>query len=189
MPDNRRLKEDIAYVRAATERSVTIPVPAIHLLWALLGLCGFALVDFVDDYQWIGIYWLFAGPIGFALSVWLGVQADRDAGRTNRETGVRHGLHWLAFMVAGVLGLALVQVGHLTWQGFGSLWVLLLALTYFHGGLHLERRLLPVGLLMGAGYLITIWVPSFGWTTAGVLLAIALTAGAFWGAPKREAAD
>lgn len=189
MANNEQLKQDIAYVRAATERSVTISVPAIYFLWALLGLCGFAMVDFVDDPQWIGIYWVFAGPIGFALSIWLGGRAERDAGRSSREIGVRQGLHWFAFMATGVLGLALVHAGHLAWQGFGSLWVLLLALTYFHAGLHLERRLLPVGILLGAGYLITIWVPSFGWTTAGVMLAIALVAGALRRAPRHEAAD
>lgn len=189
MPDNTQLKEDIAYVRATAERSETPPVPALYFVWALLGFCGFALVDFVDDLHWIGIYWLFAGPVGFVISMWLGRRATRRAGFTNREEGIRHGLHWLAFMAAGTLGLALVQARHLTWQGFGSLWVLLLALTYFQGGLHLERRMLPLGFVVGGAYLVTIWVPGFGWTTAGALLAIALTTAAFIGAPKREAAQ
>ena len=66
--------------------------------------------------------------------------------------------------------------------------MLLLALTYFQVGLHLERRLLPIGILMGAGYLVTVWVPSFGWTVTGVVIAIALVTGAFLGAPKSETA-
>ncbi len=188
MTDNTQLKEDIAYVRAVAERSRTKPVRPIYLLWAMIGLCGFVLVDFVDDKKWISIYWLFAAPIGFALSFWLGFRAGRNQGATSRETGIRHSLHWLAFMTAGVLGLALVHAGQLTWQGFGSLWVLLLALTYFQLGLHLERRLLPIGVLMGAGYLVTVWVPKFGWTATGVVLAIALVTGAYLGAPKSETA-
>ena len=188
MADNTQLKNDLAYVRAVAERSRIKPVPAIYLLWAVINLCGFALVDFADDPKWISIYWLFAAPIGFVLSVWLGIRAGRNQGTTSRESGIRTGLHWLAFMAAGLLGLALVHAGHLTWQGFGSLWVLLLALTYFQVGLHLERRLLPIGILMGAGYLVTVWVPSFGWTVTGVVIAIALVTGAFLGAPKSETA-
>ena len=188
MADNTQLKEDIAYVRTVAERSRTTHVPAIYLLWAVIGLFGFALFDFVSQSRWIGIYWLFAAPIGLALSIWLGVRAERDAGATSRKSGIQASLHWLSFMAAGWLGIALVYAGHLTWRGFGSLWVLLLALTYFQFGLHLERRLLPIGVLMGAGYLVTIWVPSFGWTTTGVVLAIALLAGAFLRTPKDETA-
>ena len=92
-------------------------------------------------------------------------------------------------MTAGLLGLALVSAGQLTWAGFGSLWVLLLGLTYFHGGLYIERRMMPIGVLMGAAYLVTVWAPGFGWTTAGVVLAIALVTGALLGAPKRETAS
>ena len=62
MTDNTQLKEDIAYVRAVAERSRTKPVRPIYLLWAMIGLCGFVLVDFVDDKKWISIYWLFAAP-------------------------------------------------------------------------------------------------------------------------------
>ncbi len=189
MTQDSRLKEDIAYIRAAAEQPAAIPAPAIHFLWAVLGLVGFGLVDFVDEQRWIGMYWAFAAPIGFALSVWFGRRAQRNAGRLNREAGVRQSLHWLAFMAAGVLGLALVQTGNLTWRGFGSLWVLLLALTHFQAGLHIEHRLLPVGLLMGGGFLVTLWVPGLGWTVTGVLYAIALIAAGFWGAPQREATD
>ena len=189
MLDDTKLKEDIAYVRATAERSKTPAIPALYFVWALIGFCGFALVDFVDDLHWVGIYWLFAGPTGFVLSAWLGRRATRDAGFANRAEGIRHCLHWLAFMSAGALGLALVQARQLTWQGFGSLWVLLLALTYFQGGLHLERRMLPLGLLMGGAYLVTVWVPGFGWTIAGAVLAVALTTAAFIGAPKRETAQ
>ena len=189
MLDNTKLREDIAFVRAAAERSKKPAVPAIYLVWALLGFCGFAIVDFADDLGWVGIYWLFAGPVGFLVSAWLGRRAALDTGFVNRDEGIRHGLHWLAFMAAGILGLALVQAQQLTWQGFGSLWVLLLALTYFQWGLHLERRMLPLGLLAGGAYLVTIWVPSLGWTTAGAVLAIGLTAVAFIGARNRETAQ
>ena len=46
---------------------------------------------------------------------------------------MRWGLYWLPFMAAGALGAALVA-GHLPWAAFGSLVVLLLALSYVHMG-------------------------------------------------------
>ena len=188
MAENTQLKEDIAYVRAVAERSRGAHVPAIYLLWAVIGLFGFALFDFVSHTMWIGVYWLFAGPIGMALSIWLGIRAGRDTGATSRDSGIRASLHWVAFMAAGWLGLALVFADHLTWRGFGSLWVLLLALTYFQFGLHLERRLLPIGVLIAAGYLVTVWVPGYGWTATGIVLAIALVTAAFLGTSKSETA-
>ena len=149
---------------------------------------GFGLVDLVDDGRWIGAYWALAAPAGFGLSAWIGRRAERRAGRIDRKAGLRHVLHWATFMSAGVLGLALVQAGHLTWQGFGSLWVLLAALTYVQAGLHLERSLLPIGLLLAGGFLATLWLPGLGWTVTGTLLAIALVATAFTGRRNREPA-
>ena len=188
MTDNARLREDIAYVRAAAEHSLAMPVPAIHFLWALLVFVGFGLVDVVDDGRWIAAYWSLAGPVGTGLSAWIGRRAYRQAGRIDGKEGMRHVLHWATFMSAGVLGLALVQAGHLTWPGFGSLWVLLAALTYMQAGLHLQRSLLPLGFLLAGGFLATLWLPGLGWTVTGTLLAIGLVATAFTGKPDREPA-
>ena len=76
-----RIKEDIAYVRAAAELSEIVHVRAYGFLWAGILLCGYALVDFVDD-RWIGRYWNVAMPVGSALSVWLVMRANRGAGRS-----------------------------------------------------------------------------------------------------------
>ena len=187
MTDPEEFKEDIAYGRAMADRSDTNHVPSIYFLWAALGLCGFALIDFVDDVRWIGRYWIVAGPVGFCLSMWLGRRASHHIGQADRQEGMRWALHFLAFMVAGLLGGALVAAGQLTGPGFNSLWVLLLALTYFQAGVHLDRRLLPIGLLLGASYLATLWVTEYAWTAAGV--AVALTAQALLGARPRESAS
>ena len=190
MTDKQLLKEDLAYVRAAAQRSGSIEIPEIYLLWAVLSLCGFTLVDLVGPGSgWIGVYWGIASPAGMGLSWWFGIRAGRKAGQANRQEGKRWAFHYLGFMATGVLGFGLVATGQLTWAGLSSLWILLLALTYFLAGLHGDRRLLPIGALLGAGYLITLALPSYGFTTVGVLIAVALSTQAFLGKRAQHAKD
>jgi len=186
MTDAERIRGDMAYVRAAAERSDPVHDPASYLLWAAIVLCGFILPDFAASRPWIGTYWLVAGPVGFGVSIWLGVRASRRAGQADRRKGVRWFLHWLAFMVAGWLGGLLVTTGQLTLEGYNAFWLLLIALTYCQAGMHLDRRLAPIGLLVGVGYLMTFIVPGYRWTMTGVLIAAALVAQAFLGAPTRD---
>ncbi len=183
------LKTDIAYVRAATDRSNGPHVPSISLLWAVIGLCGFAAADFIEDERWIGRYWLVAALVGICLSLWWGFRASRRLGQADRRTGVRWGLHWLAFVVAGVLGGMLVAAGHLQASGVGPLWVLLLSLSYFQSGVHLDRRHLPVSGVLGVSFLVTLFVPVYASTLAGVLMAAALVGEALLGARTSDAAD
>ena len=174
MANKDTLSEDLAFVRDATNRASAATIPSIYVLWAAIGLCGFALVDFVEDTRWIGRFWLLAGPGGAALSLWLGFRAQRRIGQAHRLSGVRWGLQWLVFLAAGVLAFALVALGHLDWAGFGSLVVLLLSVTYFHAGLQLDHRLLPIAVVAGVCYLVTLFLSRYEWTLAGVLLAAAL---------------
>ena len=188
MTDNQQLTDDLAYVRAATERAAPAHVPAIYLLWAVLGLCGFTLVDLVGPGSgWIGIYWFVAGPVGGALTWMFAKRAGRNTGQDDRREGKRWLLHFAGFGATGLLGFGLVANGQLSWPGVSSVWLLLLALTYFLAGLHLNRRLLPVGILLGVGYLITLALPAWGFTTAGVLLAAALSIQAYLGARESHA--
>ena len=182
------LKEDIAYVRAVAARAEAATIPSIYVLWAVIGLCGFALVDFATDPRWLGLFWLVAGPGGFVISAWLGYRASRDSGQGSRRIGVRWGFHWLAFMAAAALVAALVAAGHLPWAAFGSLVVLLLALSYFYAGLYLDRRMLAIGGVLAACYLVTLFIPGYQWTLAGVLVAGALVWQAILGARERDAA-
>ena len=189
MSNIEKLREDVAYIRAAAVRSDVVPCRSIYLLWAAIALCGFTMRDFAPEPSWINLYWLIAAPGGIVLSVWLGKRASIKIGQANRQMGFKILYHWLAFLVAGLLGVLLVAGGHLSGPGFGSLWVLLLALTYFHAGLHFDRRLLPVGIIVGLCYCVTIFVPEFGWTFSGVVLAGALTVQAFLGQGKPDAAN
>ena len=188
MATRERIKDDLAYVKGAVERTEDVHVPAIYLMWAAICLVGFSMPDFITNgwiswsYSGIGWYWSVMGPVGFIASWWLSSRADERAGQMSRRTGIRWGLHWAAFGATGVLGTALALSGHIGWQGFGMLWVLLLALSYTLAGVHLERRLLSIGMMLGIGYLIILFLPQYGWMSAGALTAVALTAQAFIGA-------
>lgn len=188
--DAASIKDDIAYVRAAAERSQPVHVPAIYLLWAVLCLVGFPLVDVLGPgSDWVAVYWLVAGPLGTFLTWWLAVRAGRRAGQADRRTGKRWMGHFLAFFGVGLLGMGLAASGQLSWSGVSSLWILILALTYLLAGLHLERRLMPVGFVLAAGYVLTLYLPEYGATIAGVMVAVALAVQAWLGARAQHAAD
>ena len=192
MSTHERAKDDLAYVRDAVERAESVHVPAIYLIWAAIGIVGFSMPDFIANgwvgwsYSSIGWYWAVMGPVGFFASWWLSARANARAGQMNLRTGIRWGLHWAAFGATGVLGVALALSGHVGWEVVGVLWVLLLTLSYTLAGVHLERRLLPIGVLLGVGYLIILFLPQYGWTAAGILTAAALTTQAFIGARANE---
>lgn len=190
MVNKQSLEDDLAYVRTAAEQSTNVHVPAIYLLWAAICLCGFSLVDIVGPQSaLIGYFWLVATPVGFGTTIWLAWQARHRAGVVDRRQSSSWALHFLGFVAAGLLGIAAVATGQLTWAGFSSHWILLAALTYFLAGLHLERRLLPVSLLLGVGYLISLFMPGYGFITAGILAAIALVTMAFLGPRIADAAE
>ena len=66
--------------------------------------------------------------------------------------------------------------------------VLLMSLTYFHAALHLDRRMLPISGVAAASYVVTLFVPEYQWTLAGVMMAAALVWQALLGARTRNAA-
>jgi hypothetical protein len=62
--------------------------------------------------------------------------------------------------------------------------LLLLALSYFTAGVHLDRPLLWIGILMAAGSILVTVVPLYAWTMLGIALAVSLAAA---GMRSREA--
>ena len=194
MEVSERVKDDLDYVRGAIERTGNVHVPAVYLIWAAICLVGFGMPDFIANgwvgwsYNAIGWYWAVTGPAGFLASWWLSARANERAGQMSQRAGLRWALHWAAFGATGVLGIALALLGHVNWEVYGALWVLLLALSYTLAGVHLERRLLSIGLMLGVGYLTILFLPNYGWIAAGLLTAVALTAQAFIGGRSHGAA-
>lgn len=173
-----QLEADLGYVRDAVRKSERERSPkAIYLLWAGIALLGFALVDFSRPL--VGPYWAVAGPLGGAISFWLGWREGRSRGQLNREIGVRHALHWLAMMVAIWLTIPLAIMKKVDWEVLNPIILLIIALGWFLAGVHLDRPLRWLGLLMAAGYVGVLFVPVYAWTLLGLLVAAGLVTTAF----------
>jgi hypothetical protein len=170
-----RLEGDLRFVRGALDAS-TRPAAspsAIYFLWAVLVLIGFALVDFRTDL--VSEYWAVAAPVGFLASAYLGWRHALRSGQSSASDGQRHMLHWGAVLIAIALAVVLRARGAMPSDTLQAVILLVLALGYFTAGLHLDRHLLWVGLLMGAGFLMVLLVSLYAWTLVGITLAMSLT--------------
>jgi len=175
MAEMKQVKSDVSYVREILQVSERDQGPvAIYYLWAALVLVGFPLVDFAPGYV-VGLYWAIAAPLGFVISAFLGWRDSQRRGQVRRDVGIRYGLHWLGMMVAIFSAAALGATGAIAQQEVGRVILLIITLAYFLSGVHLDRPMLWVGLLMMAGYLALFFIPAYVWTILGILVAVALT--------------
>ena len=180
MSVSNNLESEIGYVRELVDKSERSPSPAaIYWMWALIGLVGFSLVDFAPNY--VGIYWMIAGPVGGVASALMGWRYSVRRGQVRRDLGVRHSLHWFGMMAAIFMAVPLGVTGAVAWEELYKVFLLLLAVGYFTAGVHLDRPLVWVGLLMAAGYVALYFIPAYGWTVVGILVAIGLAATAIIG--------
>jgi hypothetical protein len=173
MTEMEQLEADLGYVRQAVQKSDGgRSVAAIHLLWAVLVPIGFALMDFAPQY--VPVYWTFAGPAGFVVSGGLGWRAAVARGQLSHREGRHEALHWGATMGVIFLSVPLVATGRVGQDEFGMFITLVLALSYFLAGVHAERPLLAVGVVLMLGYASLWFVPAYRWTFIGALASGAL---------------
>lgn len=169
----RSTEQDLEFVRGVLERESRGPFPVpVALLWAAIALAGFPLLDFAPERA--APYWSLAGPIGFAISLWLGRRSARAAGVEDREASRRWSAHWVGLLIAVALVVVASIAGRIDGTTTGSTIVLLLAASYHAAGVHLHRGLLPVAALLGAGYLAVLFLDGPVWTGVGVATALAL---------------
>lgn len=182
----RSAGEDLEFVRGVlTRESRGAFPPSIALLWAAIALIGFPLLDFAPERA--APFWSLAGPLGFAVSLWLGRRSARAAGLEDREAARRWSAHWVGLLIAIALVVVASIAGRIDGPTTGSTIVLLLAANYYGAGVHLHRGLLPVAALLGAGYLAVLFVDGPIWTWVGVATAVALIATGFVSSRRRRA--
>lgn len=179
-PANQQAAEDLEYVRKTVERSKTGTPAGIYALWGVICLIGFSMVDFAREH--VGLYWLIAAPLGLVASAILGYRSGVERGERDAATGRKYLLHWGSLLVAIVLTLPMVFTGDITWPAMARVFLILIGLVYFLAGIHLDKRMLFVGLLIFAGYVALLFSPPYGWTWAGAVVALALfvCAGLSW---------
>lgn len=182
-----QLEGDLRFLRRAVESDHRSHAPAaIYVLWAVAVVIGFALVDF--RHSWVPGYWTIVGPAGFAASTYLSWRHARRAGRVSAFEGQQHVLHWGGTLVAILLAMLMPYVGAVPWDSINALILLVLALAYFTAGVHLDRSVVWVGVLLAAGYIGVALNLAYAWTVVGVVVAAALLMAGRRREPSREAA-
>ncbi|MCL0073414.1 hypothetical protein M1O50_00760 [Dehalococcoidia bacterium] len=172
MADMEQVKSDLGYVREVVRTSEQDPLLSVlYFLWAGICLVGFSLIDFAPRH--VGLYWSIAAPLGFLTSCFLGWRHSQRQGQMPRA-GMRYGLHIFGMMAVIFLATILGVTGAVCWNELVKLILLIIGLGYFLAGVHLDRPLLWIGILMMAGYLALFVIPAYGWTFIGALVAVAL---------------
>ena len=173
METSKQLRDDLVYLGNVLRKSSRATSPfTVYAMWAILVLVGFALVDFAP--RRVGLFWIVAGPLGGVASAFLGMRHARKIGQLSREEGIRHAWHWGGLMLAILLAVPLGVTGAVDWSILSRIFLLLIGLTYYLAGVHMERPLLWAGALMLAGYVALFFRPDYGWTLTGALVAASL---------------
>ncbi len=170
---SNEVKSDIGYIRDLVKKSEDKPTPSsVYLLWAAIVLFGFAMVDFFP--QETGYYWMIMGPLGGLVSGLLGRRDGERQGQLNRETGIRHALHWSAMLVLTGMVIVLAVTKHIPGEEIGRVILLIVTFGWWTAGVHFDRVFLWLGGLMGLGFVGTLLFDKYVWTGLGIALAIAL---------------
>jgi len=191
MTDDKQAHDDINYVRSVLERAEGgAGNPAtIYFLWAAITFFGFAIIDVAPKRT--GYYWMIAGPLGGVLSALLGHRAGRATGQSSKREGRIHAMHWSGLMAAVLLLMPLAITHVIAFQDFPRLVLLIVALSYYTAGVHVDRRLIPVSFVLAGCYLLTVFARTLPhlWTVTASILATSLAvAGLLAAARTRRAA-
>lgn len=186
MPANDNIRDDLDYVASTVrQQERRSGVPAIYYLWAAIVLVGFALPDFAPRVA--GPFWFVTGIGGGLLSWWLGARAERKTGVNDKALGGRYGWHWTIGGVGFFLAALPMILGRVDPATGTASFLLVGGLVYGLAGVHLERPLLWVGLMMLAAYVVmVVFAPPYVWTITGVVIALSLV-WAGWAATHRQA--
>ena len=167
-------RDNLDYVASTLRRREPAAGDApIYFLWAILVPIGFALPDFAPGVT--GLYWMTAGIGGGLLSWWLGKRAALRSGVVDRDLARRYGWHWSIGGLGFLLAALPMMVGVIDPANGSSLFLLVGGLVYLLAGVHLERGIIPSGVLMLVAYVVLLVAhPPYVWTVTGLVIAAAL---------------
>ena len=176
MTEIHQLHDDLRFVRDA----VALGDPpargpaAIYVVWAVYVLVGYTLLDV--DSRAAGWFFLVGGVLGGVASALLARRARRKDGAYDRREVRRTLLHWgagIVLAIACAMALAAVMPA-LRGQPSGQLIVVMIGLVYFLAGVHFDPNFLWLGPILMVGGVLVGFVPRFGWTALGAVIALGL---------------
>ena len=186
MQPTQKFEEDVAFVREAVEKRDQRQYNsiAIVVLWAIILVAGYIVNDFRPQVS--HLYWPIATSVGFLISIWIGVRAKREEGVAKRSEGAKHTLHWssLFFTIAAIVFIAL-RHGLDGWV-MGQFITLISGVTWYLGGLHLDRRFLLPGVVCIVSAPAVDYLAPYPWTMAGLAIAASLIISALWMKPHEK---
>src|SRR5260221_1963479 len=174
MSQAQQLHDDLQYVRQAVVRRENrhqIP-PSIAWVVAVYVGVGYTLLDVNPN--WGGLFLAIGGLALGVICPILGRREGRRTGEYDRAEVIKINLHWASILlgIAGVVALAMSR--GLQGQVVGQYIALTIGLIYFLSGVHFDRNFLWSGPLLMAGSVAISYVPRYGWTSLGLLVALGL---------------
>jgi hypothetical protein len=147
---------------------------ALFVLMLLLALGGMGLTQSLESGAWE--YWLFVVLVYASIGVWKAVRSARHADRSVRQGVVREISHWGTLV--GFLGVLffLEQRQVVNRQSASSFALMLLALSCFLAGVHLDWQLLLLGGVLTIMLVAIALLEQYEIELWGIMLGVALAA-------------
>jgi hypothetical protein len=155
----------------------------VYVVWAIVSLIGFALLDFRPE--WSAWLWPVAGLLGGVASWLLGYSAARRRGEPFSQ-GWQHALLWTGATVALLMVTLAHRRGMLDQSAMAPVILLLLGFAFYTAGVFLIPRLLWIGLVVAACYVVQVALRGFSWSVTGGVVALGLLIAAFVGPRDHE---
>jgi len=184
-----QIRDDLSFVRQVVARRDVAPpsFTTAYYIWSVYVLIGYCLLDI--NVQWANWFFLLAWlPTGAATGIakyfWV-----RKNGETNSSMGRKVKLHFMVgglLAVAAVVGLACCAPefrGPIT----GQVIVILFGMIYFLAGVHFDRPFLYLGPAMMVGGVVVGFIPHYGWSALGAVIAAGLCTAALLNSRRQQA--
>ncbi|HEX4795066.1 MAG TPA: hypothetical protein VH370_14830 [Humisphaera sp.] len=189
MTESHQLQDDLRFVRNAVHRrdSSSKTPPAIYYVIAVYVLIGYAMIDVVPKY--CGLFFFIGGILVGVIGAQIGRRAAKQTGEEDAAKSRTEGLHWGGGIILAVISTAALAVVMPPLRStLGSqVLVVMIGIVYFLGGVHFERHFLWLGPVLIAGGVLVGFVPHYGWTMLGAIIALGLVVPTFFPARDRNA--
>jgi hypothetical protein len=169
----QKLEADLGYIKDLVSEADRRPsARGLYLLWAVIILIGFSLVDLAPEYT--GWFWMVAGPVGGILSGIIGHRYSLARGQLNRTDGIRHALHWSGMLMAVGFTVLLAVRSGMSGTDLSRMILIVITFGWWCAGVHFDRAFLTLGAIMGLGFLATMFIAKYVWLGLAIVLAAEL---------------